>query len=130
MTNYFVSVYDCKFRKYLWMRLKKVKISMELKKIDKSFVIKNKISLFPPEFEKVYTSFGLLSDATFANIFSTKVEKTWQINWFSFWCNFYKYRWIRLKIIKISLFSPGLKKVDKSFGSLSDATFANIVEWG
>ena len=33
-----------------------------------------------------------------------------------------------LKKDKIPLFPPELKKVDKSFGSLSDATFANIFE--
>ena len=37
---------------------------------------------------------------------------------------------MRLKKKKISLFPPDLKKLDKSIGSHSDATFTNIFERG
>ena len=36
---------------------------------------------------------------------------------------------MRLKKDKISLFPPKLKKVDISFGSVCDETFANIFAW-
>ena len=51
MTKKVFSVYDSNFRKYLWMRLKNIKIS-----------------LFPLEFKEDDKSFDSLSDATFANI--------------------------------------------------------------
>ena len=57
--------------------------------------------MFPPGIEKSWQIIWFTFWCNFRqNLWPTGVEKSWQTIWLTFWCNFHKYLWMRLKKIK------------------------------